>query len=130
MSEFGKLLKALRERRGVSQSKLAEKAGYDHSYVSRLEGGARMPTREAVENLGSALGLGATERDALLASAGFLPRDLTNLLSSEPVIGEVLDLLKDEKVPSEFRDLMRQQLEVLARQARFAASAGDFSVAA
>ena len=41
--EFGSLLKTLRERHGVSQSKLAERADFDHSYVSRLESGARMP---------------------------------------------------------------------------------------
>jgi transcriptional regulator with XRE-family HTH domain len=120
MTEFGQLLKALRERRGVSQSKLAERADFDHSYVSRLEGGARMPTRDAVDRLGQALGLGESERDALLASAGFLPRDVTNLLSSEPVLGEVLDLLKNEQVPSEYRENMRQVLHLLAQQARFA----------
>jgi transcriptional regulator with XRE-family HTH domain len=120
MSEFGQLLKSLRERRGVSQSKLAERADFDHSYVSRLEGGARMPTRDAVERLAEALGLGNTERDTLLASAGFLPRDFTNLLSSEPVLGEVLDLLNDEQVPSEYRENMRQVLHLLAQQARFA----------
>jgi len=120
MTEFGQLLKALRERRGVSQSKLAERAEFDHSYVSRLEGGARMPTRDAVDRLGAALGLGESERDALLAAAGFLPRDVTNLLSSEPVLGEVLDLLKDEQVPSEYRESMRQVLHLLAQQARFA----------
>jgi len=120
MTEFGQLLKALRERRGVSQSKLAERAEFDHSYVSRLEGGARMPTRDAVDRLGGALGLGESERDALLAAAGFLPRDVTNLLSSEPVLGEVLDLLKNEGVPSEYRENMRQVLHLLAQQARFA----------
>ncbi len=120
MTEFGQLLKALRERRGVSQSKLAERADFDHSYVSRLEGGARMPTRDAVDRLGAALGLGLSERDSLLAAAGFLPRDVTNLLSSEPVLGEVLDLLKDEKVPSEYRENMRQVLHLLAQQARSA----------
>ena len=120
MTEFGQLLKSLRERRGVSQSKLAERADFDHSYVSRLEGGARMPTRDAVDRLGAALALGESERDALLAAAGFLPRDVTNLLSSEPVLGEVLDLLKDEQVPSEYRENMRQVLHLLAQQARFA----------
>ena len=121
MTDFGSLLKVLRERRGVSQSKLAERAEFDHSYVSRLEGGARMPTRDAVDRLGAALGLGESERDSLLAAAGFLPRDVTHLLSSEPVLGEVLDLLKDEQVPGELRENMRQVLHLLAQQARFAA---------
>jgi transcriptional regulator with XRE-family HTH domain len=119
-AEFGGLLKGFRERRNVSQSKLAERAAFDHSYVSRLESGARMPTRDAVDRLGEAMGLTQVELDALLAAAGFLPRDVTSLLSNEPVIGEVLDLLQDEAVPSEYRESMRQVLRLLAQQARLA----------
>ena len=122
-TEFGTLLKNLREKRVVSQSKLAERADFDHSYVSRLESGARMPTRDAVERLAEALNLEQVQLDSLLAAAGFLPRDVTSLLTNEPVIGEVLDFLQDEAVPSEFRDNMRQVLQLLAKQARFAVSA-------
>ncbi len=118
--DFGVLLKRFREGRGVSQSKLAERAEFDHSYVSRLESGARMPTRDAVDRLGQAMGLEQSELDALLAGAGFLPRDVTSLFSSEPVLGEVLDLLQDEGVPTEYRENMRQVLRLLAQQARFA----------
>jgi transcriptional regulator with XRE-family HTH domain len=119
--EFGVQLKALREARRVSQSKLAERADFDHSYVSRLESGARMPTRDAVERLASALLLSQPEEDSLLAAAGFLPRDVTSLLSDEPALGEVLDLLQDDAVPAEYRENMRQVLRLLAEQARLAA---------
>ena len=34
-ADFGGLLKAMREARRISQSKLAERADFDHSYVSR-----------------------------------------------------------------------------------------------
>ena len=118
--EFGGLLKRLREARRVSQSKLAERADFDHSYVSRLESGARMPTREAVERLARALALVQTEADGLLAAAGFLPRDVSSLLSDEPAIGEVLDVLQDDAVPAEYRDNIRQVLRLLAQQTRLA----------
>ncbi|MFM9107268.1 MAG: helix-turn-helix domain-containing protein, partial [Chloroflexota bacterium] len=121
--EFGIQLKGLRESRRVSQSKLAEQADFDHSYVSRLESGARMPTRDAVERLASALMLSQVEEDALLASAGFLPRDVTSLLSDEPALGEVLDFLQDDALPLEYRDNMRQVLRLLAEQARLAVNA-------
>jgi transcriptional regulator with XRE-family HTH domain len=124
-TEFGALLKSLREKRNVSQSKLAERAEFDHSYVSRLESGARMPTREAVDRLGEALALEQQQLDSMLAAAGFLPRDVSSLLSSEPVIGEVLDLLQDEAVPSEYRDSMRAMLKLLTQQARFAIRAAS-----
>lgn len=119
-SEFGALLKSFREKRGVSQSKLAERADFDHSYVSRLESGARMPTREAVERLAEAMDVEQAQLDSLLAAAGFLPKDVSSLLSAEPVIGQVLDLLQDEQVPTEFRENMRQVLHLLTQQARFA----------
>jgi transcriptional regulator with XRE-family HTH domain len=74
-AEFGSLLKAMREkaRPFLSQSKLAELACFDHSYVSRLESGARMPTRDAVERLAEALGVSDAERRDLLQHAGFAP---------------------------------------------------------
>lgn len=118
-SDFGGLLKRCREARHVSQSKLAQEASFDHSYVSRLESGARTPTRDAVDRLGEALRLEQIERDSLLAAAGFLPRDVSSLLASEPVIGEVLDLLQDESLPLEARENFRQVLKLLAQNVRF-----------
>jgi len=117
--EFAVALKGFREAAGVSQSKLAERAGFDHSYVSRLESGARTPTREAVLQLAEALGADGAGRDALLAAAGFLPREVNSLLTAEPEVTEVLDLLRNEAVPERFRSIMRQQLRLLAEQARF-----------
>jgi transcriptional regulator with XRE-family HTH domain len=116
--DFGNLLKSLREKAGVSQSKLAERAGFDHSYVSRLESGARMPTREAVDRLGEAMQLDASALDMLRAAAGFLPRDVSSLLSAEPALGQVLEMLQDESVPSEYRESMRSMLRVMVQQAR------------
>lgn len=77
---FGAILKQLREPRRISQSKLALAAGFDHSYVSRLESGARKPAREAVDQLADALNATPAERDQLLTSAGFaVPVDATAL---------------------------------------------------
>jgi transcriptional regulator with XRE-family HTH domain len=115
---FGVTLKQFREARCVSQSKLAERAGFDHSYVSRLESGARTPTRDAVQQLSQALELERVQQDELLASAGFLPREISSLLSGEPEITEVLGLLQNNQVPEAYRDSMRQVLRLLADQAR------------
>ena len=115
---FGVTLKRFRETRRVSQSKLALRAGFDHSYVSRLESGARQPTRDAVEQLAQALELEQVNCDELLASAGFLPGEVSSLLSGEPEITEVLGLLQNNQVPEAYRDSMRQVLRLLAEQAR------------
>lgn len=122
---FAALLKSLREKRSVSQTKLSERADFDHSYVSRLESGSRMPTREAVDRLGEALELEQPQLDSLLAAAGFLPRDLSSLLEGEPVVGEILDLLQDEAVPSECQDNLRQMIYLLVKLARSAAHASS-----
>jgi transcriptional regulator with XRE-family HTH domain len=118
---FAPLLREYRDRRRLSQSRLAEAAGFDHSYVSRLESGTRMPTRDAVSNLSEAMGLDDGERDALLASAGFMPGRIENLFASEPVLSEVLGLLQDRTVPADVRDDVRHMISLLVRQAHRAA---------
>ena len=122
---FGVALKQFRETSRVSQSKLAERAGFDHSYVSRLESGARTPTRDAVEQLSNALELGRVQQDELLAAAGFLPREVSSLLAAEPEITEVLGLLQNSHVPVAYRDSMRQVLRLLAEQARLVLTGDD-----
>lgn len=88
-TEFGYTLKILREKRGVSQSKLAEKAEFDHSYVSRLESGAREPTREAVLRLGEALRVSDDELNGMLISSNFLPKTTLGLIQN---LAELKDL--------------------------------------
>lgn len=124
-AQFGVTLKRYREARRVSQSKLAERAGFDHSYVSRLESGARTPTRDAVQQLAEALGLEALQQDELLASAGFLPHEVSSLLSGEPEITAVLALLQSTSMPEDYRQTMRQVLRVIADQARLVLKDND-----
>lgn len=124
-AQFGARLKQYREARRVSQSKLAERAGFDHSYVSRLESGARTPTRDAVQQLADALGLERLQQDELLASAGFLPQEVSSLLSSEPEITAVLALLQSSSMPEDYRQTMRQVLRVIADQARLVLKDSD-----
>lgn len=128
--QFGVTLKQFRENRRVSQSKLAERAGFDHSYVSRLESGARTPTRDAVQQLAQALELERQQQDELLASAGFLPGEISSLLSGEPEITEVLGLLQNNQMPDAYRDSMRQVLRLLADQARMVLREEDAAIVA
>jgi transcriptional regulator with XRE-family HTH domain len=50
-------IKALRERRGLSQEQLAAKAGIGRSYLARLETGLHDPTLSTLEKLAKALGV-------------------------------------------------------------------------
>lgn len=105
-------------RRYLSQSELAERAGFDHSYISRLETGTRLPTRDAVMRLSDAMNLSSEERDALLAAAGYLPGDIANLYASEPVIVELATFLSDRDYPPDVRESVRYMTGLLIQQAR------------
>ena len=50
-------IKALRERRGLTQEQLAEKAGIGRSYLARLETARQDPTLSTLEKLAKALGV-------------------------------------------------------------------------
>jgi transcriptional regulator with XRE-family HTH domain len=115
---FGQLLRRYRESARLSQSRLAQRAGFDHSYVSRLESGRRAPTREAILRLAEALELGPADRDSLLAAAGFLPEQTEYLFGSEPVLGEVVELLQRTDVPEQIREDLRQLLALVVRQVK------------
>jgi transcriptional regulator with XRE-family HTH domain len=57
---FGAVLRELRERAGLSQEALAERAGLHRTYVGLLERGKRNPTLDVAHQLGAALGVTLT----------------------------------------------------------------------
>jgi transcriptional regulator with XRE-family HTH domain len=58
---FGRVIKAVRERQGVSQEKLAERAEIDRTYVSMIERGKRQPTLEVANRIADALSMRLSE---------------------------------------------------------------------
>ncbi len=54
---LGRLIKTLREGAELTQEQLAAKAGVDHSYISLLENGQRMPTIKTADKIARALGV-------------------------------------------------------------------------
>lgn len=64
MSPFSHFLHDLRMRHEIRQSELAELLGYEQSYISALEIGAKgPPTPQFVEKLISALGMSVAEQE-------------------------------------------------------------------
>ncbi len=51
----GKVLKAIREKRKLSQAALAERVGVDRVTIARIETGARNPSMPLVHRLAKAL---------------------------------------------------------------------------
>ena len=115
---FARCLMDMRGIARMSQSRLSDIAGFDRSYVSRLELGQRLPSRDAVLRLSAAMQLSADNRDRLLLAAGYMPLDVRNLIDSEPVIGDLVALLEDRMVTDEVRDDVRTAIAVVIRQAR------------
>ena len=58
---FGKNAKMLRERRGLSQSDLAERAQISISFLSNIERGLKFPQPDVLAKLSTALGIGVHE---------------------------------------------------------------------
>jgi transcriptional regulator with XRE-family HTH domain len=69
----GDLLRRFRATRGLSQEQLALAANVSTRHLSFVETGRAQPSGEMVGLLGTALGLTARERNALLMAAGFAP---------------------------------------------------------
>ena len=82
MSEFGSTLREKRRAAGLSQRKLAEEAGVDFSYISKLENG-RLPAPAAstVTRFAEAIGCPPEE---LLAAAKKLPSNLNASVTGDP----------------------------------------------
>jgi transcriptional regulator with XRE-family HTH domain len=53
---IGELLRATRERHGLSQERLARRIGADRAYISRVERGEASPTVEWVQRALAAMG--------------------------------------------------------------------------
>ncbi|KKR80050.1 MAG: hypothetical protein UU25_C0002G0013 [Microgenomates group bacterium GW2011_GWB1_40_9] len=57
VQKFGKKLRKIRKSKGVTQEKLAEKAGIDFSYLNLIEGGKRNPTLKIIAKIARVLGI-------------------------------------------------------------------------
>ena len=113
---FAQVLAELRTMRGLSQSRLAHEAGFDHSYISRLEAGKREPSRDTVMALAEVLTLRPVELDRLLIAAGFRPTDDSSLFADEPALAEAVRLLRDPRLPEPLRANIREVITLLVKQ--------------
>lgn len=67
-AEFGQRLRHWRRRAGLTQAQVGIKVGYDHSAISKLEGGSREPSARLVRRLDELLGAGGELEAAYTAA--------------------------------------------------------------
>lgn len=104
---FARLLEQLRETRSLTKADLAKRAGVDPSTITRFEQGSRAPERDTVMQLADAMVLPASERDTLLAAAGF-----RSSVWDDPQLVELVQLMSDPEIPSRARDEARSVLRM------------------
>jgi transcriptional regulator with XRE-family HTH domain len=126
MATFGEHLATVRQRVGLSQHALAKAAGVDASYVNRLEHGERQaPDVELIRKFAIALGLDATQTDALVVAGGGLPTALERLGPLDPTIILLADVLGDPAVPEAERTNLRRIVALLVQRWRPEAVANE-----
>lgn len=75
LSSLASYLRAARERTGLSQRKVAQKAGIDNSYLARLESGevATRPDPEYLQRICDALGIDSADVMSFIGVKPSLP---------------------------------------------------------
>ena len=81
--EIGRLIGGLRVDRGLTQRKLAELAGTNHTYLSKIENGrlGTMPSAGLLVLLADVL---EVDRDWLLTRCGRPPEGMTEAIGNHP----------------------------------------------
>lgn len=95
---FGAMLRALRRQAGLSQRELAQRAGLDFSYISKVENGRLPPpAADTIVLLCSLLGVSA---DDLLAATHKLPTEVEEHVSAsaaaQAFLREAQNLTEDQ----------------------------------
>ncbi|MGW4505959.1 helix-turn-helix domain-containing protein [Streptomyces sp. NPDC004436] len=85
-TSVGTLLRAWRERRGISQLELAGRADSSSRHISFIETGRSRPSEEMVLRLADHLDVPMRERNSLLFAAGYAPRYAHTALD-DPTMG-------------------------------------------
>lgn len=104
--QFGSYLRELRKRKDLSLRQLAEDAGIDFTYLSKVETSKiPPPSEEAIIRLAKAL---CTDPDELLSLASKVDRDLHEFVVTEPDAPKLLRAWKDGRL-EEARKIIESQ---------------------
>jgi transcriptional regulator with XRE-family HTH domain len=89
LQQIGKMIKALRESEGLTQSELAKRAGLTQAAISQFEEGKRVPSTRAIQKIADGLGVSL---DTLVSESSASQQDDPE---KEAAIRQLLGLVKD-----------------------------------
>jgi transcriptional regulator with XRE-family HTH domain len=89
--DFGSLLKALREKTGLSIKRLAPELDVNYTYLSKLENNKVNPSEELVDRMARYF---AYSKEELLLAANKIPEDVLKILRENPT--EAIAFLRKE----------------------------------
>jgi transcriptional regulator with XRE-family HTH domain len=115
---FGDLVKRYRQRAGLTQRQLADRAEprLDFTYVSKIEGNkVPPPAREIIEGIARALRLSAEDREELITAAGRVSRDLEQWVVREPKARQLYRSIQQLPKAEQAR-LLQQLIDQVERQ--------------
>jgi len=104
---FSALLQELRIARGWTKADLAKRSGFDPSSITRFEQGSRAPERDTVMQLADAMALPMTDRDRLLAAAGFRSE-----IWDDPLLVELAQVLGESSLPAAAKNEVRSVIRM------------------
>lgn len=114
--DFGQLLRAHRDRLGLSRNALAHRAGCDPSYLTRIEQGTRAaPTVPIVVALARQLHLTTGETQDFFVAAGHVPPALDGMWADETVLA-VARTLAHPGLAAEDRAEFAHVVQTIARR--------------
>ena len=98
----GVAIRQWREARGLSQLRLATRAGVSPRHVSFIESGRSEPGREVIIRIGRALDLSLRDQNELLVAAGFAPLHPPRRLDDQSMsaVRDVFEFLLEHHEPN------------------------------
>ena len=107
-ASFGRAIREARRQRGISQKELADRAGIDFTYLSKIENDRMAPPSEkAIAAMAEALEMDA---DELIRLAGKVPTDLAEFLVTDPEAIKFLRSLQgDVETRQDWIDLLKRK---------------------
>jgi transcriptional regulator with XRE-family HTH domain len=78
---FGKLLKSLRNQKGLSIKQLAAELGLNYTYISKLENSKVNPSSKVISKFSDYFNYSS---DELMLAADKIPKDILEILKNNP----------------------------------------------